>query len=404
MYKEALLTLVKMSSIDDILSDHTVAKGDLLFGFSLLSYLKGENVSISPLSVRIALAMLYEGAEGDTAKQISQIARLPEKDKVRQGGFKSLVERLNSNNEYARLNFKNGLWLNLRQITRVSPDFLKVLKSSYGAEVNYEDFGVDSEGKRRAIGGWLNEETSGKLSNLFPKGSLVPDTTLVIANALSFKALWESEFDPKYTQSQDFYLPNGEVVKVDMMRKGEVESYVNLPKFEYAEIKGLQMVCLPYKKGASAIFMLPPKGESVGDIERYLKEEKVNTLWDLTLLWDKKKFSRLEIPKHTIKGAYSLKEPLKQMGISNIWEPNTAEFGQISKGQVLFVNDIFHNTYFKTDEKGSEGAAATGFSMMRGIDNADAVEFIANRPFIELIVDNYTGSVLFLNKVERPKW
>lgn len=379
---------------------NNVAKGDLPFGLSLMSHLGEGNVPISPTSVRTALAMLYEGARGATARQIAQVAVLPEDAKVRQGGFRELTDALNAANAPYTLRCANGVWLVEKY--PVDGDFKKVLTDSYRAESQSADFEGHPEGERAKINEWVSGKTEGKIPGLFPTGSINPLTVLVLANALYFKAPWFNKFNPQYTQKQGYTLSSGEKVQVDMMRKGEIDSTGQLPKFEYGQFDGVQVVMLPYEERQLAkLVMLPPRGSSVKSLEAHLKDGSMSFV-DLDQMLRSEKFARLEIPKHEVRGSYDLEAPLKAMGIDRIFALATAELSGIGPGP-LFVNKGIHQTYFKTNEEGSEGAAATGFGTMRGIDMSRPVEFVADRPFLEAVVDNKTGAFIFLNRIEDPR-
>lgn len=391
---------------------HRVAKGDLFFGLSLMPHLGEGNVSISPASIRTALSMLYEGtnANSATARQIAQAALLPEDAKVRQTGYKELTDALNAApNFYTPFTLRcaNGLWLAERY--PVNPDFKSTLTDNYRAEAQSANFEGNSEGERSKINEWVSGKTEGKIPGLFPAGSINPLTILVLANALYFKAMWENKFDPQYTQKQDYTLSSRETVKVNMMRKGQIDSRGQLPEFQYGQFDGAQVVMLPYKVNVrpykrnqlSKIVMLPPNGVSVRSLEAELKERQLS-FRDLSLGMKETKFSRLELPKHEVRGSYDLEAPLKAIGIDRIFALATAELSSIGPGP-LFVNKGIHQTYFKTDEEGSEGAAATGFVRNGGIDMSRPIEFVADRPFLEAVVDENSGSFLFLNRIEDPR-
>jgi len=380
--------------------DNNAAKGDLSFGLSLMSHLGEGNVPISPTSVRTALAMLYEGARGATAKQIAQVAVLPEDAKVRQDGFRELTDALNAANVPYTLRCANGVWLVEKY--PVNDNFKSTLTDSYRAEAKSANFEGNPEGERTEINSWVSGKTEGKIPGLFPAGSINPLTILVLANALYFKAPWNNKFNPQYTQKQGYTLSSGQNVQVDMMRKGEIDSTGQLPKFQYGQFDGVQVAMLPYEgRQLAKIVMLPPKGSNVRSLEAHLKEGHMSFV-DLYRMLSSEKFARLEIPKHEVRGSYDLEAPLKAMGIDRIFALDTAELSGIGPGP-LVVNKGIHKTYFKTNEEGSEGAAATGFATMRGMDMSRPVEFIADRPFLEAVVDNKTGAFIFLNRIEDPR-
>ncbi len=380
---------------------YDVTYGDIPFGLSLLSQLGEGNISISPTSIRVALGMLYEGAKGETARQISLATHLPEDASVRERGIRELTEALNATTVPHTIRCANGLWI--AEQYPVNPEFKQTVRDNYRAEVNAADFTGNPEKERADINAWVGRKTEGKIPELFPEGSIDSLTRLVLANALYFKAQWDNKFDPQYTQKQDFTLSNGETVRVDMMRKGHIDSPWDLPTFRYGEFDGMQAALLPYQgKHLASLILLPPKGDSVKSMEADLQESH-SSLWDIIKELRLEEFARLEIPKHEVKGSFKLQAPLRVLGIERMFD-SKAEFQGIGP-EPLFVSEGFHQTYFKTDEEGSEGAAATGFiaknlSMSRP---RKPIEFVVDRPFLEAVIDNSTGALLFLNRIEDPQ-
>jgi serpin B len=384
--------------------ENKVANGDLHFGLSIVSHLGEGNISVSPTSLRVALGMLYEGARGGTAKQIARVAGLPEDAEARHTGVRELMSVLNATVAPYKLRCANGIWV--AQNFLLNPDFKSRLTDSYLAEARTADFEGSPDKERAGINDWVSGKTEGKIPVLFPEGSITSLTVLALANALYFKASWENKFDEKLTQKQDFTLPSGEVVQVDMMRKGVIDRKrgEELPKFGYREFDGVQVALLPYEGDQlSKLVMLPPKGTSVQDLEAHIKESGMSSrrLYDVL---DEADFVRLELPRHEVKGDYDLKAPLEAMGIDKMWKLGVAELGGIGPGN-LFVSKGVHQTYFKTNEEGSEGAAATGFAVSREccMEQKEPVEFVVDRPYLEAVVEQKTGAMLFLNRVEDPR-
>lgn len=383
---------------------NNIAQGDLSFGLSLMSHLGEGNAPISPTSIRTALAMLYEGAKGATAKQIAQVAAIPEDTKKRWEGFRELTDILNATNVPYTIRCANGLWI--AGTYPVNEDTKKTLKDSYKAETHSANFRGNPEGERLGINKWVSKKTEEKIQELFPAGSIYEYTVFVLANALYFKAMWDNKFNPQYTQKQDYTLLSGETVKVDMMRKGRIDSSDELPKFHYGTFDGVQVAMLPYKGGQlQKMIMLPPRSANVRSLEAELKDKQWS-FWDFFEIMglEQREFVRLELPKHEVRGRYDLVKPLTAMGIDRIFAVETAELSGIGPGP-LFVNAGRHETYFKTDEEGSEGAAATGFvAKGLGVSRPEApVEFVVDRSFLEAVVDFETGAFLFLNRIEDPR-
>ena len=379
-------------------------EGDLQFGLSLMSYLGEGNISISPLNIRVALALLLEGATGETAQQIIDATKLPSDADKRHVGYKELMSHFSNIDPSYIIKVANGLWVDNK--FSLNSDFRNRLMEIYCAEVKLANFAQNAENERTAINEWVSLKTAEKIQSFFPEGSINSLTVFVLACALYFKGAWMEKFNPAYTQKQDFTLSSGEIVKVDMMRKGQIEG--GFPDFQYAysAFAEVKAVWLPYKNSdLTNIIILPDKGVNIRDWESYLKNKKLS-FQDLVanLHPGMAKFSKLEIPRHELTLRFDLVRPLAQIGIDRIFSDDKAELASIGKAQFpLYVSSAIHQTYFKTNEEGSEAAAATGIEgSVRGGHIPPIVEFIADRPFLELIVQSQTGAVLFLNRIEDP--
>lgn len=380
--------------------DYTVVtRADLAFGLSLMSHLGEGNISMSPTSIRLALAMLREGATGDTAKEISRAAVLPEDAATRQACMKEITGSLNETGPCI-LRCANGLWVDKGYA--ILPDFSKVLVDSYMAAVQSADFQRNPEEERVNINKYVAEKTAGKIPEFLAEGS-VYDLAMLLLNATYFKAPWENKFNIKFTEDQKYTLSSGEKIQVAMMRKGKVERSEELPKFHYARLSDAQVVMLPYQgHKLEAMFLLPSRGTSVRALEARLRNDKFD-LKELRNDMRRESFARLEIPTHEIRGDYDLEVPLKAMGIDKMFG-DEAEFDGITGYTHLYVSKGMHKTFFRTNEEGSEGAAVTGFALRSlSVHLSNPVEFVADRPFLEAVVDTQTGAVLFLNRIEDPR-
>jgi len=388
----------QQTTYDNVLA---VSEGDTAFGFSIMPHLSKGNLTFSPYSIRTALAMVYEGARGVSAKEISDVAFIPENIESRLKGYNELMHRLNAKNESHVLKSANGLWVEKQ--FESNPRYRKTLRDSYQAMADDADFLNNAEYWRGEINEWVSDQTEKKIPELFPQGSISSDTVVALANALYFKGFWENKFDAELTQKQDYTLPGNQVVQVDMMRKGAVEREHKLPKFLYGCFDGFQVAMLPYKgRELKKAVMLAPKGSDISQLEEVLKQNP-SLFRDWVSQLRESEFARLEIPKHEIRKGFSLNSPLQAMGIRRIFS-NNADLSGIGEGP-LFIGSGYHQAYFKTDEEGSEGAAATGFAVMRCavFDKPKPVEFVADKPFLEMIVHQPTDALLFLNRIVDPR-
>jgi serpin B len=375
-----------------------VSEGDMIFGLEMMQHLGEGNVIISPYSIRTALSMLREGAVGVAAKEIDDTIRQVTDDKERRQGYHNLMEILNPKKSDYTLKTANGVWVSDR--FPVKEDYKKILTADYNSEADEANFEESPDGSKELINRWVSGKTEGKIPDLFPEGSIDPLTVLVLANALYFKADWQNKFDPSKTQKQGFTLMDGSKVDVDMMRMSG-DNNGKSPKFPYTEIDGAQVVVMPYKGGElQKIILLPPKGSSVTDLEQYLRDD-VEVL-ERVFVCGSEKFSRLEVPKSELRGNYSLVSSLNALGINAVFDRSDVNLSGIGPGP-LFVGAVVHQTYIKTDEEGSEGAAATGIATLKGMSLERSKVMVIDRPHLEIIASQSTGAVLFMNRIVDPR-
>src|SRR3989344_5450733 len=246
---------------------------DLSFGLSLLSGIRG-NATLSPTIIRTALAMLYEGARGETAGEIARVAKIPVEDAVKNLEFKKLVGSVNAfSAQPCKLRFANGVWVG--QQYGIRADFSSTLADIYRAEVKSADFERNAEGERTGINQWVSENTEGKIPTLFGQGSIDSTTPLVLATVLYFKGERQDKFNPRNTQRQEYAL-HGQMVQVEMMRQGRIDGRDQLPKFQYGEFDGVQVVKLPYRgRKIATTLLLPPHRTPLSTLETRLKNEAI---------------------------------------------------------------------------------------------------------------------------------
>ncbi len=390
------MVLTKQSQYESI---RKVSEGDYRFGFTILPRLGKGNITFSPYSIRTALALVYEGARGESAQEISDNAHITSDSDLRLRGYKGLMALLNAKNEGHTLKSANGLWVDSEY--QLNLDYRQILQDIYQALASVSDFVNNAEVERGKINKWVSEKTEQKIEELFPVSSIDSYIAVVLANALYFKGFWENKFNPTLTKKQDYRLPTGEVVKVDMMKKGTVERG-ELPKYLYGKFGGVEAVTIPYRGNELVKLVMLPQGSDTLELEK-LFETNPETLEKYRAKMRECSFSRLELPKHEVRSGFSLNAPLQEIGIRRIFDHRTANLSGIGEGP-LFIGSGYHQAYFKTDEEGSEGAAATGFAARSlSVSLERPVEFVVDRPFLEMIIHKPTNTLLFLNRIEDPR-
>jgi len=112
--------------------------------------------------------------------------------------------------------------------------------------------------------------------------------------------------------------------------------------------------------------------------------------------------ARLSIPKYKMEAGYDLAEPCKSLGIREAFMSGRADFSGMGfpKGK-LWISQIKHKAFVEVNEEGTEAAAATAVVMQTTAVRKYPV-FRADHPFLFIIRDNRTESILFMGRLADP--
>jgi serpin B len=238
----------------------------------------------------------------------------------------------------------------------------------------------------------VEDQTRDRIKDILAPGSLDPLTHLALVNAIYFKATWTHEFDPNETSDAPFYLLDGGQKTVDMMELEDSDS------FAYADGDGWQAIALPYKGGlADMVIIMPDEGnfqafESALDAAQY--ESIVASLENRNVM--------LSMPKFTFDTKYGLSQALSQLGMSDAFVPDLADFSGMDGTRSLYIGDAIHQAFIAVDEKGTEAAAATIVLMAMSAMPMQDVILTIDHPFFFVIRDVPTGTILFMGRVLNP--
>jgi len=373
-----------------------VAAGNNRFALDLYAKLaagrKGKNLFFSPNSISTALAMTRAGARGNTAKEMDKVLHFTLAQDKLNPAFKELLAALDADPKKKgfELAVANRLWG--QQGYNFLPGFLATTRDSYGAGLEALDFKGATEAARRTINAWVEKKTKDKIKELLKQGVLSPDMRLVLTNAIYFKGDWASQFKKDRTRDGVFTVKAGETVKVPMMHQTE--------KFRYRAGKGFQALGLPYAGDElSMVIFLPTKADGLAALEKSLTAENLDQY--LPARWKRKVV--VSIPKFTMTSEFSLKETLSAMGMKDAFAGGKADFSGMDGSRGLFIGAVIHKAFVDVNEEGTEAAAAT--AVVVGVTSMPAPPpvFRADRPFLFMIRDDRTGSILFMGRVMNPK-
>lgn len=376
----------------------TLANGNSAFAFDLYGAVRGANgnVFFSPHSISIALAMVYAGAEGNTAAQMAHVLHYDLPPERLHPAFNALGLALESRGQGAagrdggpfRLKIANSIW-GQTGYTFLAP-FLDTIALNYGAGLRLLDFQADPEPCRITINDWVSANTERRIQNLIPQGTLTPLTRLVLCNAIYFNAKWLSTFARQNTRDMPFNLLDGRTATVRMMSQTQ--------SFSYAEGDGYQAVELPYDGNEIAMLVLLPASGRFAEFEGQLTSARAGSI---TASLAHRQVA-LTMPKFSYTSTLGLADTLRDMGMSDAVTPGAADFSGIDGTRELYISAVLHKAFVRVDEEGTEAAAATAVVVGTTSAPLDPVVVNVNRPFIVLIRDLATGTILFLGRVADP--
>ncbi|MBM3982451.1 MAG: serpin family protein [Planctomycetes bacterium] len=368
--------------------------GNTAFGCELYGQLKGEagNLFLSPFSISTALGMAAAGAKGKTFDEMEKVLHLP---KDAPAAFGAVLKSINDAGADPKkrgytLSTANALWAQHGYPWRA--EYKNLVATDYGAGLFDVDYLADAEAARTKINKWVEAETRDKIKDLLPKGTVTVDTRLVLTNAIYFKGDWETQFKKDQTKPAPFLLANGTKAEAPLMFRGGA--------FSYAETDGYQVLDLPYVgKRLSMTVILPRKPDGLPAVEKALTGDKLGTaLKELHY----EKDVRVHLPKFKVTKTFALNEPLKALGMKAAFDG--ADFSGMATAEPLSISSVLHKAFVDVNEEGTEAAAATG--VVVGTTSVQVPrppkEFRADRPFLYLIRDHSTGSVLFMGRLSEP--
>jgi serpin B len=368
--------------------------GNSAFAFDLYRTLCQEeegNLFYSPYSISSALAMTYGGARGETERQMAATMHYALPQERLHPAFNALdVALTGQGKDTFQLHIANAIWGQAGY--EFLPAYLDLLAENYGAGLRTLDFARKPGAARQTINDWVSEQTEEKIQDLIPEGMLGAMVRLVLTNAIYFKGKWVFPFEEGDTRDDPFTLLDGDKVTVDMMYQEN--------SFAYAEGDGYQAVQLPYRDSSMAMLFVLPDIDRFQEFEAALSSDFVDAVTeDLA-----SETVRLWVPKYSFESAFSLVKTLQQMRMPAAFDAS-ADFSGMTGNRDLYISNVVHKAFVAVDEEGTEAAAATAVVVVEK-EGGGALEYVVMRldhPFLFLIRDVRSGTVLFVGRVLNPK-
>lgn len=398
---------------------NAIVKGNTLFAIDLYHQLIGNaellsetggNLFYSPYSISTAFALAYSGAKGETNRQIAKTLHFPPTENPSMNGqalseqefheeYGALIDQLHKqqqqkNGKY-ELSIANALWG--QKDYPFIDTFIKLNERFYNAGLENVDFTDESEREvtRQKINTWTEEQTNHKIKNLIPPGFLNEITRLVLTNAVYLRSRWIYQFDERFTENEKFYVSSDKIVDTPLMCQTK--------DFEYAENEILQILELPYKGyDLRMLVLLPKEKNGLTDLEQRLSMGNLGEWFSQMKRMDVEVY----LPKFKIEASFELNEILRQMGITDAFSYGPADFSGMDGTRLLFFSSVLHKTFIEVNEKETEAAAATAMAFgAAGIPEPNPPKppvFRADHPFLFLIQDIKTQSILFTGRLVNP--
>ncbi|MCL1973596.1 MAG: serpin family protein [Bacteroidetes bacterium] len=345
------------------------------------------NLFLSPYSMSAALGMLYNGANGETKKQIAKVLCMDDctPEEVNQYYYE-LTKALLSVDPNTSLSLANAIWAN-KGITLQEP-FVSLNRNYYDAEVSTLDFSLPSALK--TINDWCNEKTKGTIPTIL---ETMPPAIVILANAIYFNSFWTYDFDKSKTQAKFFRNINRTTSAVPMM-------YLK-HELLYAQMDVCGMVTLPYANAAFAMnLILPHEGVDVDD----LIADFDGPSWEKMMLHRSATTVTLSLPRFKIERKMEgLAGVLAAMGMPLAFSHN-ADFSAMVEGVAVYFDQVIQKSYISVDEAGTEASAVTLMAMTGSpgpMPTPPEVTMVFDRPFFFAITEKSTGALLFMGKVTK---
>jgi len=371
-----------------------VVEGNHAFAVALYQQLchQGGNLFFSPESISTALAMAYAGASGNTASEMAKALHFTLPPGQLHPAMGALLRDLNAAHSDYQLDVANALWA--QQGYNFLDNFLNLLRTDYGAGLQQVDFKGATEAARSTINQWVEQKTQDKIKDLLAPGALRPDTRLVLTNAIYFKGNWQTQFDKAQTREEDFYVSQTKLTTAPLMHREGSFGYFDGGTFQVLEI--------PYKSNELSLIVLLPKERSgLPGLENSMTASNMQQWLNQVAPVSK---VVVTIPRFKSTQQFELSAALRVLGMPQAFDAG-ADFSGMTGKRDFAISAVIHKAFVDVNEVGTEAAAATAVTMralaMRA-PGAPPPVFRADHPFVFLIRDHGSRSILFMGRMTDP--
>lgn len=350
------------------------------------------NIILSTISVKLAVAMLYLGAVGPTAKEIENVLSIqPENKDLALSKFNAVLQSLQtSKNEY-ELNLGTKLFLD--KSATANPEFVRALKHYFNSAIETVNFKQKSA-SIKTINDWAAQVTRGKLQQLVSTDDTQDNTFMLLVNAIYFKGQWEKPFPESATKPNSFNLLSGDKVQTQYMSV--------IDKFNYAELPELdcKVIRLPYVGKKFAMYVYLPNKRN--GLDRLAEQMTPASLKNVATKM-KEVNVQVTLPKFHFESTLVLGPLLEQLGLKRTFSGNANldNLGSSPLGKIT-VSNVLQKAGLEVNEKGSTAYAATDVVLDTRFPGAVNAYFNADHPFMFTIINEDTNTLAFLGKLINP--
>lgn len=382
----------KSQITNEAVLDERLVAANTRFSLKLFSQLlkqdSDRNIFISPSSVALALAMVHNGANGETQKAIASTLELQGLSLQEINQANAGLQTTLSNPELGvELSIANSLWAKSGQSFK--REFLQRIQNFYQVELQELNFSEPTASS--TINTWVKRSTNEKIQQIVERNDLGANTVFVLLDAIYFLGNWQYPFPKQATREHSFTLPNGTQKQHPMMfQQLHVPFYQN---------ELFQAISLPYGTGRlSMCIFLPQQGTNLQTFYQHLNSQN----WEKWInqfnneQGDLSEDVLVGLPRFRLEYSVELKDALKALGMEVAFGKD-ADFSGMTPSH-LWIDKIKHKTLVDVNEEGTVAAAVTEAGGTRG-----GYEMIVDRPFFFTIRDNQTGTILFMGSMVEPK-
>ncbi|XP_056323290.1 serpin H1a [Danio aesculapii] len=388
-----LLCLLATVSANKTLSSiaTTLADNSATLAFNLYQNMAKEkdieNILISPVVVASSLGLVALGGKSNTASQVKTVLSATSvKDEQLHSGLSELLTEV-SNPKARNVTWKiSNRFYGPSSVSFVD-DFLKSSKKHY----NYEHSKINFRDKRsavKAINDWASKSTDGKLPEV-TKDVEKTDGAMII-NAMFYKPHWNEQFHHKMVDNRGFLVHRSYTVSVPMMHRTGIYGFLD------DTTNKLLVLEMPLAhKMSSLVLIMPYHVESLERVEKLLTRQQLNT-WVSTM---EQTAVAVSLPKVSMEVSHNLQKHLGELGLTEAVDKAKADLSNISGKKDLYLSNVFHASAMEWDTEGNPPDTS-----IFGTDKLKNPKlFYADHPFVFLVKDNKTNSILFMGRLIRPK-